>query len=179
MEIKFLVQKTHLKMTSTKCWSFCSGFKLNWKQTLVQSIPLGTRSNGIFPARHSRNLESINSWCWAMSQKLSYHWIHIGNHFITKESSEPTDEQAHSTHWGWPNGCNFPYDISKYISLNENAWTSIKISLKFVTKGPINNIPALIQIMAWHQPGDKPLSEPMMVSLLKHICVTQSQWVEC
>ena len=31
--------------------------------------------------------------------------------------------------------------------------------------------------MAWRRPGDKPLSEPMMVSLLRHICVTQPQWV--
>ena len=36
---------------------------------------------------------------------------------------------------------------------------SIKISLKFVHKGPINNIPALVQMMAWRRPGDKPLSE--------------------
>ena len=28
---------------------------------------------------------------------------------------------------------------------------SIKISLKFVPKGPINNIPALVQITAWHR----------------------------
>ena len=47
--------------------------------------------------------------------------------------------------------------------MNENAWISIKISLKYVSKGPINNIPALVQIMACHQPGNKPLSEPMMV----------------
>ena len=43
--------------------------------------------------------------------------------------------------------------------------------------GPINIIPALVQIMAWRRPGDKPLSEPMMVSLLTHICVTRPQWV--
>ena len=36
---------------------------------------------------------------------------------------------------------------------------------------------ALVQIMAWRRPGDKPLSEPMMVSLLTHICVTRPQWV--
>ena len=54
----------------------------------------------------------------------------------------------------------------------------IKISLKFVPKGPINNNPALVQIMAWHWSGDKPLSEPMMVSLLTHICVTRPQWVK-
>ena len=37
--------------------------------------------------------------------------------------------------------------------------------MKFVPKGPINNIPAMVQIMAWRRPGDKPLSEPMVVSL--------------
>ena len=40
----------------------------------------------------------------------------------------------------------------------ENIWIPIKISLKFVPKGSINNIPALVQIMAWHRPGDKPVS---------------------
>ena len=28
--------------------------------------------------------------------------------------------------------------------------------------GPINIIPALVQIMAWRRPSDKPLSEPMI-----------------
>ena len=45
---------------------------------------------------------------------------------------------------------------------NENISISIKISLKFVPKGVINNITALVQIMAWHRSGDKPLSESMM-----------------
>ena len=71
----------------------------------------------------------------------------------------------------------FPDNVFKCIFLNEYAWMSIKISLRFVPKGPINNIPALIQIMAWHRPGDKPLSEPMMVKLPTHICVTLPQWV--
>ena len=34
----------------------------------------------------------------------------------------------------------------------------------------------LVQIMAWRHPVDKPLSEPMMVNLLTHICVTRPQW---
>ena len=38
-----------------------------------------------------------------------------------------------------------------------------KISPKFIPKSPINNIPALVQIMAWRRPGDKPLSEPMLL----------------
>ena len=42
----------------------------------------------------------------------------------------------------------------------------------FVHKGPINNIPALVQIMAWCRSANKPLSEPMVVSSLIHIWVT-------
>ena len=75
------------------------------------------------------------------------------------------------------NGRHFADDVLKCIFLNENVWISLKISLKYVPKGPINNIPSLVQIMAWRRPGDKPLSEPMMVSLLTHICVTQPQRV--
>ena len=74
------------------------------------------------------------------------------------------------------NGLHFTDDIFKWIFLNENVWISIKISLNFVPKGWINNIPVLVQIMAWRHPGDKPLSEPMIISLLKHICVTRPQW---
>ena len=73
------------------------------------------------------------------------------------------------------NGRHLPVDILKSISFNENVWSSIEIALKFVRKGSINNIPALVQIMAWRRPGDKPLSGPMMVRLPTHICVTRPQ----
>ena len=56
------------------------------------------------------------------------------------------------------NGGRFADDILDCVLLNENVWISIKISLKFLPKGPINNIPALIPIMTWRRPGDKPLS---------------------
>ena len=59
----------------------------------------------------------------------------------------------------------------KRIFLNEDVWISIQILFNFVPKGLNNNIPALVQIMAWCRPDDKPLYEPMMVSLLTH------QWV--
>ena len=75
------------------------------------------------------------------------------------------------------NGCHFPDDMFKCVFLNEDVWIQNEISLKFVSKGSINNNPALFQIMAWRRLGDKPLSEPMMVSLLTHICVTRPQWV--
>ena len=70
-------------------------------------------------------------------------------------------------------GRHFPDDIFKYIFLNENAQIFIKISPMFVPKDSIDNIPTLVQIMAWRRPGDQPLSEPMM-----HICITRPQWVK-
>ena len=76
------------------------------------------------------------------------------------------------------NGRHFADNTFKCIFLNENIRILFEISLKFVPKGSIKNIPALVQIMAWRQPNKKPLSEPMMVRLPTHICITQPQWVK-
>ena len=63
---------------------------------------------------------------------------------------------------------NVPADVLapnkiKYMFLNDNVWISIKISLNCVHNGSINNIPPLVQIVAWRRPGYKPLPESMMV----------------
>ena len=73
----------------------------------------------------------------------------------------------------------FHGDILKLIFFNENVWMSNRISLKYVAKGPINDNLVLFQIMAWRRPGEKPLSETMMVSLLTHKCVNRLPWVQC
>ena len=57
------------------------------------------------------------------------------------------------------NGRHFSGVISKCIFLNENARMSIIISLEFVPKIPIDNAPALVQIIAWRLTGGKPLYE--------------------
>ena len=75
------------------------------------------------------------------------------------------------------NDRHFADDIFKRIFLKENVRIAIQISLRFVPKSLIDNIPALFQIMASRRPGNKPLSEAMMVSLLTHICVARPQWV--
>ena len=77
------------------------------------------------------------------------------------------------------NGRHFTDDVFKCVFVNENARILLKISVKFVSKVPFNNIPALI-LMAWYRSGDKPLSEPVKVSLLTHacICVAWLQWVK-
>ena len=74
-------------------------------------------------------------------------------------------------------GRHFADVIFTCIFFNENCCILIKLSLKYVRKGPINNNSALVQIMAWRRSGYKPLSEPMMISLPTHICVTRPQWV--
>ena len=66
----------------------------------------------------------------------------------------------------------FADDTFKCIFFNKSVRIVIKISLKSVLKVPINNIQALVQIMAWCRPGDKPLPEPMVVRLPMYICVT-------
>ena len=71
------------------------------------------------------------------------------------------------------NGRHFADDIFKCNFLDKNVWIPITISLKFIPQGPINNIPALAQIMAWHRPGGKPLSELRMISLPRHSWVTR------
>ena len=82
------------------------------------------------------------------------------------------------THWGRDNiAAILQTTFSNAFSWIKNAWISPKISLKFVPKVRINIIQALVHIMAWCRPGDKPLSEAMMVSLLRHICVRRPQWV--
>ena len=59
--------------------------------------------------------------------------------------------------------------IFKWILLNENELIWLEISLKFVPNVSINDFPALVQIMAGRPPGDKPLSKPIVISLLTHI----------
>ena len=134
---------------------------------------------------------SKGRWLYISSRwtKLGFSTGSIPQLLMTWRREEPSHQQA----WYWPdfprifcclntlrprqNGQHFADDISQCIFLNEDVWIPIKISLKFVLKCPINNILALVQIMAWRRPGDKPLSEPMMVKLMTHICVTRPQWV--
>ena len=103
-------------------------------------------------------------------KKVSRSWIESHHHQITYQLLNTLRPRQ--------NGPRFADNTFKRIFLNENVRISIKISQKFVPKGPINNIPALVQVRAWRRSGDKPLSEPMLVSLLTHICVSRPQWIK-
>ena len=115
-------------------------------------------------------IDSLGHWCITKPRTIIIPWclspIYKHGHQSAFNSLRPRQNARH-----------FADDIFNSIFLNDNARISHKIPLKFVPKVRINNIPALVQIMAWRRPGDKPLSEPMMVSLPTHICVTRPQWV--
>ena len=98
--------------------------------------------------------------------RASHHWC-LASNIVLVNTLRPRQ-----------NGRHFADDIFMCVFYNENFCILIKIPLKYVHKGPIDNNTALVQIMAWRRSGDKPLSEPMMISLPTHICVTQPQWVK-
>ena len=81
-------------------------------------------------------------------------------------------------HWAktkWPP---FPEDIFKCIFLNEGVQISVTISLMCIPKGQISNISALVQKMARRRPGEKPIFEPMIVSLPMNLCVALPQRIK-
>ena len=92
----------------------------------------------------------------------------INSNFVTRLSILLTNYVFNTLRPG-RNDRHFTDDILKCIFMNGNVWISFKISLKFVPRCPVNSIRTLVRIMAWHRPGDYPLSEPMSVSLLTHI----------
>ena len=114
-----------------------------------------------------------NCTCWWPSTVMCYG---ICRHMVPVPHIYQTMALEMLTHWGRDKmAAILQTTLSNTFFFNENVLISAKISLKFVPTDPINNIPALVQIMAWRRPGDKPLSEPMMVRLPMHICVTQPQ----
>ena len=114
----------------------------------------------------------LSMLCLCCLLEIKDSWFHHGGAQKVASNSMPINTLRPRQ-----NGRHFADNTFKRIFLKKNVRISIKISLKFVPKSPIGNIPALFQLMAWHRPGDKPLSEAMMVSLLTHICVARPQWV--
>ena len=143
-----------------------------------------TRNFDVFFDLHPKKLLSKQSWGWWFETPSRPLWRYRNDMECTTvmtsrigyiSRSREADQTKINTLRPRQNERHFADDIFTCIFLNETVWISIKISLKFVPQGPIDNIPALVQIMAWRRPGDKPLSGPMMVRLPTHICVTRPQ----
>ena len=118
----------------------------------------------------------VVSNCRTIRVKCDSKWIHkryqLWNH--TYSRTPPFNLR----HWGRDKMA----DISKTTSLSAFPWMKMSKNASDFTEvcsRGSNNIQTLVQIMAWYRPGDKPLSAPMVVSLLTHVCVTGSQWAKC
>ena len=109
------------------------------KQTMSTSWLQATK---IHKRAWERERERERGWGWVST---SIPWLII-NHPLT--------------HWGRDKmAATWADDIFKCNIVSEDVLTSIKISLNLVSKGRINNMPTLVQIIAWRRSADKPLSE--------------------
>ena len=130
--------------------------------TRHNSCYIGTRKVPIYSL--NVNIIDVDNHCLS-SKELSLRWN------VTKRKQLWTNiciirmmwTQAHLDYVQFINilrprqhGRHFADDTFKRIFVSENVISSIKISLKFVPKGQINNNnPALVQIMAWRLPDGK------------------------
>ena len=60
------------------------------------------------------------------------------------------------------------------VRASPEHWSAAML-LALQDNNPFDNIPVLVQIIAWRRPGDKSLSEPMMVNILTHLLVPRPQ----
>ena len=90
----------------------------------------------------------LNQWCIVKMKSLPH----------------PIQMYGQLTHWGRDKmAAIFQTTFSNAFSWMKMYEFRLKFHWSFVLKGPTNSIPALVLIMAWHQTGAKPLSEPMVV----------------
>ena len=155
-----------------------------------------TKSNLYYAAVYmmwNRNTDYHNNkWFWVYILHGAFWEI---NHAVYSTSVEnqlgtewkgcrplkPRDGKAILTHWGRDKMAAFSQTTflhtCYWMKMFELSLIVIKMSLKHVHQGAISNITALIQVMDWHRSGGKLLTEPDMVRLLTHICITRPWWL--
>ena len=119
------------------------------------------KKNGMLPTMYYKANWNANAFMWLSLTPLNWY---------------PIIQQHHSQIEVEKNAV-LQMTFSNVFSLKKMHEFRLKFHRSLLPKGPIDNIPALVQIMAWRRPGDKPLSELMMVKLPMHICITWPQWV--
>ena len=161
-------------VTGMASWrhSFSSDKNTIYKK--IQYIPPGhiidnPQPHNVIPFMQYHTVSIWNVYSIHIMCRCNHAWMFVSYHDnALMDTLRPTRNRQY-----------FADDIFKRIFFNESVWILINISLKFVPKGPINNFPVLVQMMmAWRRSGDKTLSEPIMISLPTHICVTWPQSVK-
>ena len=128
----------------------------------------------VYPAMWNFNVISVNlnkmfhkqlSCCWFAKGAIindpgncvqvntnDWQWLKLNLEATVFLSHFPLDKMA----------ATLADDNFKCFFLNENNRVWNWFSLKCVPRSPIDNKPVLVQVMAWRQTGNKPLSEPML-----------------
>ena len=104
-------------------------------------------------------------WCFGNDLKQCKFFPAIRKSTVNTRANEVTEFNSFPP---GQNGCHFTDDIFKRIFTNQKFCILIKISRKFVPKGPIDNKSALYQVMAWRQTDS---NNTMGVLVLYCVCV--------
>ena len=152
------------KLMGTPCWKIIIPVTTRYSKPIFQANPKVYKAKTYSKRRKTKTtpVPFIIPGPWHHVSQRSRR--RIGVDFVHERRSFNTagfTRRVNSSFSG-QNDRHFTDDIFKYIFLNENIVISIEMSLKFIPSGPISDIPALVQIMAWRRPGDKPLSEQML-----------------
>ena len=164
-------------LSQPQCVNSCIKFLLYRSRARMLS-PLSVFSTGMWAVSVHKKIKTMMSlkamdldshvWCPCSMAILGHTWWvtnvgwliinHINHHsnlsHLAINTLRQKQNRCHNTSRLRQNRRHFADTIFKCIFLNENVWIFINISLKFVPKGPIDNIPALVQIMAWRWQGD-------------------------
>ena len=122
--------------------------------------------------------------CWDLvSRKLRTSPVYMVN--IMAADELVTQGTRASAAWYWPHSLRLLqtqgqliYPPQIHFHEQKKLCIAIRISLKVIPNGLIDNKSALVQVMAWCPTGDKPLPEPLLTSSLMHICCTRGRWVK-
>ena len=107
-------------------------------------------------------IQCIVIYTYILKQNISFPWSFFSFRCYTSIQHRRT-QQCKLTNTLRPrqNGRHFADGIIKCIYVNENHCILLRFSPKF-----IDNMPALVQVMAWCQIGNNPVPEPMMTFFL-------------
>ena len=120
---------------------------------------------GEFPVQRASNAENVSIW-WRHDETAVEDGTLVPNYMprnmdFVVHALIAVNLWVNSSLPG-QNGRHFADDILTCIFMNEKGCISIRISFQFVPKGPIDNMSALVQVMAWRRTGDKPLPDPRL-----------------
>ena len=143
----FSFKKMHFKMSSGKWEPFClSLLKVSWLHIFnINSVENSSSSHALII--HQNMQVTLSGWVRTMM-------------FCTVHQESKTPEGL--THWGWDKmAAIFQMTFSDTFSWMKVFEFCLIFHCFFIPYGPIDYKSALVQIIAWRQAGDKPLSEPI------------------